>query len=194
MFDFDSFKARLANTHFGHTWKTTCQSTCEKRDASENSSYWWGEKRKSPTFWLLLKAKQNLLLSRISGKLLLIIGYYTVYRNCKCSLQTTHHTYRQRVWPKHGHRRATKHVPLAKPPCGWGYCCQYKGDKEVDWLNVQAVLLPLPGRCAQRLTWTSLRQVEGRRGDLYLSTEAKPTLFHGEGRSRFGMQLCSHKC
>lgn len=93
MFDFDSFKARLANTHFGHTWKTTCQSTCEEKDASKNSSYWWGEKRKSPTFWLLLKAEQNLLLSRISGKLLLIIGYYTVYRNCKCSLQTTHHTH-----------------------------------------------------------------------------------------------------
>lgn len=38
---------------------------------------------KTPTFWLLLKAKQKPPVIKISGKLLLIIQYYMVHRKYK---------------------------------------------------------------------------------------------------------------
>lgn len=50
------------------------------------------------------------------------------------------------------HRPATKHTQFAKADYGRGYCFQYKDNKEVNWLRVQAAILPSPGRFVLKST------------------------------------------
>lgn len=129
---------------------------------------------------------RNLLSSRISGKLLLIIWYYTVYRNCKYSLQTEHHTYLAlREQPEHGKGgRQNTLTWLGLPVAGRLFPIQ----KSRRRLAECAQRSPATSRkiCAQRRTWTSLRQAEGRR-DLCSSATAKPTPCEVVCASRFNM-------
>lgn len=79
-----------------------------------------GGGKKSPTFWLLLKATQKAPVIKDKWK---ITAYYMVLHSLQ-QLQvlitncTSHLSYHQRGRPEHGHRRETKHAQFAKPPYG----------------------------------------------------------------------------
>lgn len=72
---------------------------------------------------------RNLLLSRVSGKLLIITWYYTVYRNCKCSLQSEHHTYLIIREGSRAQAQPAQSLLVCRLlwPCS---CSQHKGNKK----------------------------------------------------------------
>lgn len=146
---------------------------------------------------------RNLLLSRVSGKLLIITWYYTVYRNCKCSLQSEHHTYLiiregsraqaqpaqsllvcRLLWPalvpntkvtRSGLARAEgRGRRLHSTPAVSGKVCALR-----QWSPTAAL----------RHTWASLQQAEGGRSDLYVSTSPARALPSAVCDSRLCMLL-----
>lgn len=109
---------------------------------------------------------------------MLIIWYYTVHRNCKCSLQNEHHTYHQRGQGKSTGTGLQPNMLTLLRLLPRRLLFPVQGNEEVDWLSERAAILWSLGRSAFKGTLElSSRGLKGEGVSFPVPTTAEPAPF-----------------